>query len=128
MKGFIQKHIKIISVLVVIMIFIVIYLLYNFIINPRDELGNRCQTLYNQSQYKLATGDIIDIPQNSCFVSECCSHVATFRTKINEEDLKKQLDELEQKLNATYANLDFKISYKKHKLYNSYSITYFYKG
>ena len=94
----------------------------------RDELGNRCQTIYNQSQYKLATGDIIDIPQNSCFVSECCSHVATFRTKMNEEDLKKQLDELERKLNATYANLDFKISYKKHKLYNSYSITYFYKG
>ena len=128
MKDFIQKHIKIISILVVIIIFIVIYLLYNFIINPKDEFGSRCQTLYNQSQYKLITGDTIDIPESSCFVSECCSYVATFRTKMNEEDLKKQLAELEQELNATYTNLDFKTSSKKHKLYNSYTITYSYKG
>lgn len=95
--------------------------------NPKDELGNRCQTLYNQSQYKLITGDVIAIPENSCFVSECCSYVATFRSKMKSENLKKQLDELEANLKDTYENLDFKISMNEHNLYNSYSITYSYR-
>ena len=68
MKDFIQKHLKIISVFAVLLIFTVIYLFYNFIMNPKDELGNRCQTLYNQSQYKLITGDVIAVPENSRFV------------------------------------------------------------
>ena len=66
-----------------------IYLVYNFIINPRDEFGNRCRTLYNQKQYELVTKDKIDIPEKSCFVSECCSHVATFRSKKDYESLTK---------------------------------------
>ena len=102
-----------------------IYLVYNFIINPRDEFGNRCQTLYNQKQYELVTKDKIDIPEKSCFVSECCSHVATFRSKKNYESLTKELENLEKSLNSVYSNLEFEINVTQHDFYNTYIIKYF---
>lgn len=102
-----------------------IYLIYDFIINPKDEFGNRCQILYNQSQYELFTKDIIDISKKSCFVSECCSHAAIFRSKKDYNELKEELEELEKKLNFAYPKLKFEISVEHHSFYNSYIIKYF---
>lgn len=119
-NGWKQRTI-IISILILL---VSIYLVYNFIINPRDELGNRCQTLYNQKQYELVTKDKIDIPEKSCFVSECCSHVATFRSKKDYESLTKELENLEKSLNSVYSDLEFEIKVTQHDFYNTYIIKY----
>ena len=58
-KGLKNKR-KYIIILGVFLIVIIIYCIYNFVLNPRDLLGNRCKTFYNQSQYKLVNGDVID--------------------------------------------------------------------
>ena len=111
----------------IFLIVIFMYCIYNFVLNPRDLLGNRCQTLYNQNQYKLVTGDVIDIPNNSCFVSECCQHVAFFRSKKNIEELQNELDDLEKELNTKYSDLEFETSVTEEKFFNVFTINYHYK-
>mgnify|MGYP001862126494 CR=1 FL=1 len=86
MKNKILKSKKII-LFGICLIVIIVYCIYNFVLNPRDVYGNRCHTFYNQNQYQLVNGDTINIPNNSCFVSECCEYVATFRSKMKVEDL-----------------------------------------
>ena len=119
-----KEHKRLVYVILIILILCIIYLIYNFIINPRNELGNRCETSYNQSTYKLVSGELIEIPNNSCFVSECCSHTATFRSKKKIEDLKNELATLEEELNTKYPDMEFNITVSEHNFYNEYYITY----
>ena len=126
MKNKIRKGKKII-LFGICLIVIIVYCIYNFVLNPRDVYGNRCHTFYNQNQYQLVNGDTINIPNNSCFVSECCEYVATFRSKMKVEDLQNDLKILENKLNAKYTNLEFEIKVSEEKMFNTFTINYHHK-
>lgn len=100
------------------------FCLYNYVINPQDEVGYRCQTPYNQSKHKLVTGEEIDILGSSCFVADCCMYTSTFRTKISFEELKEKAANLEKQLNEKYPNKKIKVNCKDGKRYREYSIFY----
>jgi len=103
------------------------YISYNLIINPKDIYGEKCSTFYNQNSYLLKNAQTIDIPKNSCFVNECCSYVARFRSKESYDKLEKELKELEKALNEKYTNMHFKIKISNERFYRSYSIEYNYR-
>lgn len=71
--------------------------------------------------------DVIDIPNNSCLVSECCQHVAFFRSKKNIEELQNELNNLEKELNTKYSDLEFETSVTEEKFFNVFTINYHYK-
>lgn len=121
-----MKGKKKILVLLIIFIFLGIglFCLYEFILNPLDEIGYRCQTPYNQSKYRFVTGGEIDILKNSCFVADCCMHTASFRTKMSYEELKIKAQELEKQIKEKYPDKNAKVNIKDGKFFRTYSIFY----
>lgn len=121
-----KKKKKILITIVVILASISACILaYNFIINPYDEYGNRCKTFYNQNNYKSLVGLEMDIPDNSCFVNECCSNVAFFRSKEKMDDLQKEVNNLKEKLELLYPEYKFHTNVREDKLYRTYWIEYY---
>lgn len=118
-----KKNQKIILILSVLLIILAV-LFYLFIYNPKNELGERCQTGYNLSNYEYSDGFKIDVPQKSCFVNTCCMIGHRFRTHENYDSLNAKLQKIVDDYNAT--NNKRKISYtiEKHLWYNEYTIGY----
>lgn len=119
-----MKKKPIIIIAIIVLVLIGGFCLYNYVINPLDETGYRCQTWYNISKHKLVTGEEIEVLEGSCFVADCCMYTSTFRTKMSYEELKKKASELEKELNENYPNKKFKITSSDGKLYREYTIFY----
>lgn len=119
-----NKKIYVVVLVCLTLILSIIYY-YNNIINPKDIYGNRCQTFYSENEYTLKNGEKIEIPSNSCFVSECCSTVITFRSKHSYDELSKELQNLENYLNNKYTNMKFKINISSERTFRTYSIEYY---
>lgn len=115
---------KVIIVAIVVVVLIGVFCLYNYLLNPLDEVGYRCQTLYNQKKHKLITGEEIDILDNSCFVADCCMYTSMFRTKMSYEELKEKARKLEKNLNEKYPKKKIRVNTGDGKLYRTYSIFY----
>ena len=67
---------------------------YFFVYNPKNSLGEKCQTAYNLSHYEYSDGFKIDIPENSCFVNTCCMIGHRFRTHENYDSLNAKLQKI----------------------------------
>lgn len=112
-------------IVVLVVLVILAFCIWSFGFNPYDELGRKCQTFYNQSSYQLVDGPEISIPSNSCFVEDCCSHVASFRTTMKYDELETYLENLEQEMEKEYPNLTFEATAGEGNLFfRTYSIYY----
>ena len=110
--------------IIIILLIIGFLCLYEFVINPTDDLGHRCKTPYNQSKYTFVTGGEIEILNNSCFVADCCMHTANFRVKMSYEELEIRAKELENQIREKYPDKNAKVNIKHGKFYREYSIFY----
>ena len=118
-----KKNQKIILTLCVLLVILAV-IFYLFIYNPKNTLGEKCQTAYNLSHYEYSDGFKIDIPENSCYVNTWCMTGHRFRTHENYDSLNTKLQKIVDNYNSI--NNDRKISYtiEKHLWYNEYTIGY----
>lgn len=118
-----KKNQKIILILYALLVILAV-IFYLFIYNPKNALGEKCQTAYNLSHYEYSDGFKIDIPENSCYVNTCCMTGHRFRTHENYDSLNTKLQKIVDNYNSI--NNDRKISYtiEKHLWYNEYTIGY----
>lgn len=112
---------------VVICLFLIILILviWNVFLNPRDILGRRCQTFYTQNSYTLKNKVEIPLPENSCFVGECCASTASFRTFMDKESLEEYKKNLEEEIHSKYPEMSFEISIEEHPFFRTINITYY---
>lgn len=102
--------------------------LYFFFINPEDQvLKKRCTSGYNQKSYQLFSSlqYEIEIPKDSCFIGECCQYNALFRSKKSIDDLKNELEKVENDLKEKHPDIDFEITgVKDNTFYREFNIRY----
>lgn len=121
MKKWFKKYWWAVALVVLILLAL---LIWNVFLNPRDVLGRKCQTFYNQSSYTLNNGIEVPLPSNSCFVGECCSYTASFRTFMSREDVEEYQKNLEEEIHSKYPEMSFTISVEDHTFFRTINITY----
>ena len=97
---------------------------YFFVYNPKNSLGEKCQTAYNLSQYEYSDGFKIGIPVNSCFVNTCCMIGHRFRTHENYDSLNAKLQKIVDNYNSNNNERQISYTIEKHLWYNEYTIGY----
>ncbi len=110
-----KKNIWIVLIASILTLFVV----YICFFHQKEE---SCNLIHS---YQLIDSEIeIPIPKNSCFISECCEYVASFQTKMKEQELQKELDDLQQKWQEIAEDYTFTYHISEQKTYRGYSIYY----